>query len=222
MNEGGVIKLVIFDMDGLMLDTESIYKKYWEQIMHERGLETPDTIFQQLIGCGKDKAKKIIAAHYGDDFDNKTVREQLLLRVRRHIDTQGVPLKKGLLHILDRLEKTKTKKCVATSSERGVMEGLLTKLNLMHRFDGFVTGDRVRAGKPDPEIFLKAAHEMNEPPETCIVLEDSNAGISAAYAAGMRSILIPDLARPSQETLKRIYARCTDLEEAAEIISRFV
>jgi len=92
-------------------------------------------------------------------------------------------------------------------------------VDVLHRFDGSVTGDEVKEGKPNPEIFLKAAKQMGISPEYCVVLEDSINGIAGAHAARMHPIMIPDLVPPNAETLAHIYAKCNDLVEAAELIA---
>ena len=212
------IELVIFDMDGLMIDTESITKKCLAKALNDIGHELPDELFNKLLGRDANADRHYLTTHYGKDFDfDKTINKTLDYR-DEHIKKYGIQMKKGLLHILDALDEINMKKCIATSSIRTMMEKKLSGLNLLHRFDGFITGDQVSVSKPEPEIFLNIAKTMKVLPANCIVLEDSNAGIAAAYSAGMRAIMIPDLAQPDEETLPKIFAKCNDLEEAAKII----
>jgi len=221
-NEKKIIKLVIFDMDGLMIDTEPISKEYWKQALEFRGLDFREDVFLQMIGLGVDNCAALMRKHYGEDFDFEASHAKRAIYMKEYIETHGVPIKKGLIYMLNRLDELGLKKCIATSTERSSMEKKLTHAGILHRFDGSVTGDEVQEGKPNPEIFLKAAKQIGILPEHCIVLEDSINGIAGAYAAGMHPIMVPDLVPPNAETLARIYAKCNDLEEAAELIATMV
>ena len=212
------VELVIFDMDGLMIDTEPLSKEGWRLALAYYGFEMHEELFSQLLGRNLTTARQLMCGYYGPDFDFDAVREKRTAFVEAHIKEQGISMKKGLLHILDCLDQMGVKKCIATSTEWEGMENKLGQLGLLSRFDGFVTGDQVKLSKPNPEIFLKAASLVGIDPVNCIVLEDSPAGVAAAYEAGMRSIVIPDMAQPDQETLGKVYARCEDLIEAAELI----
>jgi len=209
-------------MDGLMLDTESVSKKSWAKALKDYGFELPDELFCQVVGRDANADKHYFTQHFGIDLNYDEAQEKMLNYKKAHFKKNGLQMKKGLLHILDMLDKMKIKKCVATSSEWSSMEEKLKSLNLFSRFDGFVTGDQVENGKPDPEIFLKAAKIMETDPTDCIVLEDSRAGVAAAHSAGMRVIMIPDLVQPDSEALLRIYAKCNDLEEAATLIQNMI
>ena len=241
------IELVIFDMDGLMVDTESVMKKSWAYAIGQlTGLDFPDALFSKVVGRDAHADRYYFTRHYGDSLDFDAAEKMALDYKSNHIKTHGLVMKKGLLHILDTLDALKSrkralhacltdesprnceavsygiKKCVATSSIWSSMEEKLGSLNLLNRFDGFVTGDQVTKGKPNPEIFLKASKMMDVPPAHCIVLEDSQAGVAAAYSAGMRAIMIPDMAQPDAKTLTKMYAKCEDLIEAAEIIKKLI
>jgi HAD superfamily hydrolase (TIGR01509 family) len=127
------------------------------------------------------------------------------------VEKHGVTVKTGAFELLDYLDEKGIKKCVATSTEYESMARKMKAAGLFDRFDGFVTGDQVENGKPHPEIFLKAAAQVGVPPENCLVLEDSSAGIVAAYAAHMRPIMVPDMAKPDIKAKTRAYAICDDL-----------
>jgi len=205
-------------MDGLMLDTESVSKKCWTKALKDYGFELPDELFCQVVGRDANADRYYFTQHYGDSLNYDMAQEKMQVYKKNHFKENGLQMKKGLLHLLDILDEMEIKKCVATSSEWSSMEEKLNGLNLFNRFDGFVTGDQVENGKPNPEIFLKAAKIMETDPADCIVLEDSRAGVAAAHSAGMRVILIPDLVQPDSEALSRIHAKCNDLEEAAALI----
>lgn len=214
------VELVIFDMDGLMIDTEPISKEGWQMAFDRYGYKMDHEFFKLLVGRNLDAVKQLLCEHYGPGFDFEKVRDIRIAHVHNHIEQHGLDMKKGLIYILDRLDKLKIKKCVATSTDWDGMTKKLGSLNLLERFDGFMTGDRVENSKPNPEIFLKAAKLVNVSPASSVVLEDSPAGIAAAHAAGMRGILIPDTIPPDKETLELSYARCKDLTEAAGLIEK--
>jgi len=216
------IDLVIFDMDGLMIDTEPASKEGWRAGLEHFGFEMDEELYISLIGRGINAAKHLLSDKYGAAFDFDKAREIRAEQMEIFLAKNGgLAMKKGLLPLLDCLDKLKINKCVATSTERDSMERKLTELNLLTRFNGFVTGDQVALGKPNPEVFLKAAELMNVPPQNCLVLEDSPAGINAAHNANMPCIMVPDMVPPDDDLLKKIYALCQDLDEVAEIISKF-
>jgi len=153
--------------------------------------------------------------YFGEAFDFDGVLKRRSLYMEEYIAKEGLKTKPGLQQMLDKLDELGIKKCIATSTERESMERKLGDLGLMDRFDGFVTGDMVKEGKPNPAIFLEAAKMMGVKPENCIVLEDSLSGVGAAYSAGMRPIMIPDLTEPDLAAHSRIFAKCKTLSEAA-------
>ena len=209
------IKTVIFDMDGTIIDSEPISKAGWYKGIEHHGLEMPDELFAHLLGRGIDTAKQLLMDYYGPDFNFENVLTVRREHVKAHIDRHGLPMKKGLIYLLDKLDSLGIKKCIATSAGQADMEYRLNSLNLLSRFDGFVSGDQIENGKPHPEIFLKAAKLMETEPANCIVLEDSLTGVAAAYNAGIKVIMIPDMVQPDEEALGRIFMTCVDLEEVA-------
>lgn len=216
------LELVIFDMDGLMIDTEPTSKEGWRLGLEKYGFAFSAELFETLIGRNLHGLKEKMEEYYGSNFDFHKVRKVRADYMVKHITDGKLEMKKGLLDILDKLDELKLKKCVATSTDWDSMNFKLGTLNLLKRFDGFMTGDRVEKGKPNPEIFLKAAALLNVPYSSCIVLEDSINGIAAAHAAGMKSIVVPDTQQPDAETLKNVYANCADLVEAADVITRLL
>ena len=211
-------ELIIFDMDGLMIDTEPISKEGWNLGLKHYGFEMDEVFFSRLLGRNIATARELMTKQYGEKLDFNAVHMYRSNYVEEHIKKHGIKIKKGLHFLLDSLDKLGLKKCIATSTEYEGMEKKLKGLNLFPRFDVFVTGDRVKIGKPDPEIFLKAAEEMKIAPENCLVLEDSNAGANAAIAAGMRVIVVPDIAQPNEDIRKNVLAVCEDLYEAGKVI----
>ncbi|MCL1988548.1 MAG: HAD family phosphatase [Firmicutes bacterium] len=215
------VDLIIFDMDGLMIDTEPASKEGWRAGLEHFGFELDEELYVSLIGRGINAAKILLSEKYGAAFDFDVARkiraEQMEIYLEQH---GGLSMKKGLLPLLDCLDNLKIPKCVATSTERESMERKLIELGLFDRFDGFITGDQVKLGKPNPEVFLKAAELTGAIPENCIVLEDSPAGINAAHNAHMPCIMVPDMISPDDDIKSKVYAICNDLEEVAGIIAK--
>ncbi|MCL2286393.1 MAG: HAD family phosphatase [Firmicutes bacterium] len=215
-------ELVIFDMDGTMLDTEMLSIKGWEvavqqQVPHvsrELFLET----FHKMIGTNTESCKQI-AYELMPEFDFDKGYDVSYAYMDEYIAIHGVPMKAGLLELLDKLEELGIKKCVATSTAKERATRKLRLANIDHRFDVIVGGDEVAESKPNPDIFLKAASFCGVAPEKCLVLEDSAAGTEGGYRAGMQVIVIPDLLPPSEDTCRMANMVCKDLHEVAALIS---
>jgi len=214
-------KLVIFDMDGTMLDTEMLSIKGWEvavtqqlpHISQELFLQT----FYKMIGTNYESSRSI-AKELIPEFDFEIGHKVSYGYMDEYIKTNGVPIKAGLLQLLDKLEQLNIKKCVATSTVKERATHKLTLANIAHRFDVIVGGDEVAVSKPNPDIFLKAASACGVAPENCLVLEDSAAGVEGGYRAGMQVIVIPDLLPPTDATRKMANLVCEDLHEVVTLI----
>ena len=205
------ISAVIFDMDGLMLDTERIARRAWKQAAREWGYDIPDTIYMQVLGRTVADTRRIFTAAFGEHFPFDDIRQRRLQIAREHHRQVGIPVKKGLLSLLDCLESLSLPLAVATSTVRQAAEQRLLVNNLLHRFRVIVTGDDISRGKPAPDIFLLAAQKLQTPAVQCLVLEDSEAGIEAAYAAGMLPVMVPDVKPPTETVRKFAYRVMTSL-----------
>ncbi len=189
-----MIKGVLFDMDGLMFDTESVYTIYWKETVAERGFVMADDMVGLLRGTTKQRHLELFAAWFGmDEQTGSAIIEACHERTAAHIDRHPVPYKDGLLKLLDELNKRGIPAAVATATRRARTEELLTRAGIRDCFAATVCGDEVTKGKPDPEVFLRAAAAIGIPPTDCLVLEDSHNGIRAAKAAGAIPIMVPDL-----------------------------
>ncbi len=206
-------RAVIFDMDGLLLDTEQMAWKSWKLACRDFGIDMRDEIFVQLLGRNVKDDEQILKAAYGPDFPFREVYDRRLQYMWQLVEQNGIPLKEGVREVLDYLVATQTPRAVATSTSR---ERALQKMALTGIRDYFpvvVAGDEIPRGKPHPDIFLVTAEKLGTAPEHCIVLEDSEAGIQAAHAAGMLPILVPDLKPPSEEVKRLAYRVCSSLKE---------
>lgn len=206
------ISAVIFDMDGLMFDTEKLASEGWKEVGKNAGFDITDEIILTTIGRTKVDTEIIMKQHFGQDFPYTELRKQKILYSGNYIKTNGMPIKLGLLELLDFLNKRGIKTAVATSSDRIRTEENLKCCNILGKFDSITCGDEVKRGKPEPEIFLVTAKKLDCKPAECIVLEDSENGIKAAYKAGMMPIMIPDLITPTDELKKLAHQIFESLE----------
>jgi HAD superfamily hydrolase (TIGR01509 family) len=209
-------RAVIFDMDGLMIDSEVIYREAWLRAIGQFKREMPEEVFRQFLGRNNRDSRARLAEIYGADFDVAGFLDVCRTLAGAHIDTHGIPHKRGLAGLLAKLEARRLAKAVATSTRR---EWALRSLGpLAARFEVLTTGDEVARGKPAPDIFLLCAERLQAAPHECLVLEDSEAGIRAAHAAGMPVIMIPDLVEPSEEIRALAWRVCRSLEEVDPLL----
>ena len=207
------IELVIFDMDGLMFDTEIISKKAWEIAGERLGYKLDNNVFMEILGTNTQYIKNLFIKKFGDDFPTDEIINERNSLVVKIVEEDGLRVKDGLYELIYHLEQMGIKKAVATSTNRERATELLKKANVYEKFDCIICGDDVKKSKPDPEIFLKAASKLNCKVENCVVLEDSRWGIQAAKSAGMTPVMIPDLLEPDEEMLELIYAKVNTLKE---------
>lgn len=202
---GRILRAVVFDMDGLMLDSERIAQKAWQQASSEAGHDLPDEVFSRVVGRTMSDIRLEIAAIFGRNFPLDVIYQRKQALVEEYLNNEGLPQKPGLIELLERVVRCGLKVAVASSSTCEVIERSLRIAGISAGyFDAMVGGDEVINGKPAPDIFLLAADVLGVAAENCLVLEDSNAGVQAAHAAGMLVLMIPDIVPPSASS--RVFA----------------
>ncbi len=206
-------RAVVFDMDGLMLDTEPLYKRAWQAAGVELGYTITDELYVTLIGRPNREGERILLEGLGEDFPLEPFRDLWHHRWIDIVTREGIPVKPGLVDLLNALDERKVPRAIATSSGPSYVQLSLETTGLASRFSTVVTGDQVSRGKPAPDIFLEAARRLDVPPTECVAFEDSEAGITAAAAAGMAVFAIPDLKIPSTEVASRAHLVLSSLEE---------
>jgi beta-phosphoglucomutase family hydrolase len=214
------LSAVIFDMDGLMLDTEPLSRTAWGQVLADQGYTFSEALGQQMLGRTIDDVTVMLRQALGADLPVETLTQRKRAHVCQQIDQHGVALKPGLTELLDWLKAQAIAHAVGSSAIRSDVMFKLTRAGLADRFDAIVTGDQVKAGKPAPDIFLAAAREMRVSPAECVVLEDAEAGIQAAHAAGMLPLMVPDLQPPSPESLALAHRVFPSLHEAKTFLEQ--
>lgn len=216
MNASLRVEAVIFDMDGLMLDSEQMARTAWQRALADWGLHMPDSLYVQLIGRAALDTKQLLRDAFGPALPVEEVYARKQHFLDEEIDLHGIPLKPGLMGLLDFLDGLRMPKAVASSTHRAFVLRKLGIAGLLTRFDAIACGDEVPNGKPAPDVFLTAAARLGVTAWRCIVLEDSDAGIRGAHAAGMIPILVPDLKTPSPEIVAlahRVFPSLTEVRD---------
>jgi HAD superfamily hydrolase (TIGR01509 family) len=190
-------KAVIFDMDGLMLDTERLAPRAWDDAVTALGIDFDFALIAPMVGRNFRDCATLIADRHGADFPTAELMRAWHVAYDAIVEREGIALKPGLLALLDWLETERIPKAVATSTRRDRAQAKLAQTALLPRFAVLIGGDEVAHGKPAPDIFLAAAARLGEAAAGCLVLEDSEPGVRAALAAGMTPIMIPDMHPPS-------------------------
>ena len=211
-------KLVIFDMDGLMFDTETVSREAWKIAGKKVNIPVDDELFLQFLGTNSTYITNLLINKFGENSPYKDLISERNIMADKLIEINGLRIKKGLKELLSYLKSNNIKRAVATSTSRERALKLLTLGGVVNDFDYIICGDEVTKSKPDPEIFLKVAEKLNVNPENCVVLEDSRFGVYAARNAGMSPIMVPDLLIPDEELLSIIYKKADDLVQVIDLI----
>ena len=202
-------------MDGLMLDTERLELGLYVEISGKMGWPTPETMLRNTVGMGDSESEAFYKKQYGADYPFQKIWSTVIEEETILGDKNGLPLKKGLLFLLDKFKSLGIPPIVATSTKSKRTQWKLSRAGILDRFSFFACGDEVTQGKPAPDIFLLAAKKLGVMPENCIGFEDSSAGLAGLAKAGIPSVFIQDIGVPSPEVLSTVWYQCSDLEEAA-------
>jgi len=182
---------VIFDMDGLVLDTEKTYFKAWQAAATSMGVDFTETFLNSLSGLHYKNIERKVLAHLGADFDLKSFNELSGVFWREQVSIDGIETKHGFNQLLDFIIECKIPYCLATNSRAINVYECLELAGIKEVFSTIVTRDDVIQGKPEPDVFLKAAERLKVPIADCLILEDSLVGIQAAAKAGAFSVFVP-------------------------------
>ena len=210
-------KVVIFDMDGVLFDTERLYRQCWTTL-DTTSLKDIDEVLKACIGSNEQKTQEIFRTHYGENFDFNGYHARAKEVFQKHLKEQGMPMKEGVYELLEYLKKADYKIGLASSTRTEIVKEELEAAKIAQYFDVIVGGDQVKESKPNPEIFLYACEKLGEKPEKAMVVEDSLNGIRAAYAAGMKPIMVPDLVLPTEEIEALLYYKFESLLEVRDFL----
>lgn len=212
-----MIKGIIFDMDGLMLDTEKLLTRFWIQSAAEYGFEMKKEHVLGIRSLAGKYAIPKLKGIFGESFDYNAVRSRRIELMNDYIRENGIEVKKGLIELLEYI-KGKYLIAVATATDYERTELYLKKVGVFEYFDKIICGPMVENGKPAPDIYLKACEVLELSSKQCIALEDSPNGILSAYRAGCLPVMIPDLSQPDPETEALLYARADNLSDVIDIL----
>jgi HAD superfamily hydrolase (TIGR01509 family) len=211
------VKAVVFDMDGLLVDTETVVFEAMQATARNAGRDLPFEVFKLMVGLPHVLSDQIVLEHFGDECDLTAWRAGVRENFYR-IAEAGVALKAGVRELLDVLDARRLPRAVATSSNRESVQHSLGQHGLLTRFDAFVTRDEQVNHKPHPEPFLKAAAALGVDPRDCLALEDSHNGVRAAAAAGMMTVMVPDMLDPTEEMRTLCVRIAADLHEVRMLL----
>ena len=213
-----MIKAVIFDMDGLMIDSERVTFEGFQHVLELMNLSMSREFYIQTLGKTLDPVKMIYREEYGPNFPVDKAIDDVHQYIWDVFEKEGVPLKEGLLNLLKYLKDNHYQTIVATSSGRQRVDRILKLANISSYFDDSICGDEVENGKPYPEVFLKACEKLGVSTNEAIVLEDSEAGIEAAYRAHIPVLCIPDMKYPEEHYQKMTTKILPSLNEVIDFI----
>lgn len=212
-----MLELVIFDVDGLMIDTESVWKNAFDKAGDKYGIPNlGDTLFPSLIGKRLEDEQELLDRLLPSDIQDKLLKEWRQIGLSSLANK--VPVKPGLYEMLDFLEQHHIKMAVATTTRRDLTEQRLKKIGVYDRFEYVLCGDEVTKRKPNPEIYLSVLKRMDTDARNALVLEDSVVGVEAAYRAGIDCIQVPDIIAPTDLQKKQTVYTAKDLIEAKDYI----
>lgn len=196
-----MMKAVVFDMDGVIFDSEKLYRKHWMITGKEYGIpeEEMKELCNRIAGATKEHNEKLMKSHFGEDFDYGTFRGKTLTRMDEDILANGVELKPGVHELFQYLKEHGYKIALATSTQRERAERNLQNAGILQDFDVVVYGGTVPNGKPAPDIYLRACEELGVKPYEAIGVEDSINGVKSSAAAGLYTIMVVDLIEPTEE-----------------------
>lgn len=215
-----MLKAVIFDMDGLMIDSERVTFECYQEVLKDMNLTMDEEFYKTLLGKPTKGIHQRFYDGYGNNFPIADVMKKVHAMMAERFEKEGVPVKKGLVSLLQYLKENSYKTIVATSSNRDRVDKILKQAGITEYFDDSICGDEVTKGKPDPEIFLKACQKLGVSTDEAIVLEDSEAGIQAGSTAGIRVICVPDMKYPEKQYEEKAYRILSDLNEVKEFLKK--
>lgn len=208
-----MIKAIIFDMDGLMIDSERVTFECYQERLKDMNLTMDEEFYKTLLGKPIKGIYQRFYDVYGNDFPIENVIQDVHQLMAERFETEGVPVKKGLVELLHYLKDNNYKTIVATSSNRDRVDKILAQAKITEFFDDSICGDEVTKGKPNPEVFLKSCQKLGVNVDEAIALEDSEAGIQASYDANIKVICIPDMKYPEKQYEEKTFKILKDLTE---------
>ncbi|MCM1115339.1 MAG: HAD family phosphatase [Clostridium sp.] len=212
------MKAVIFDMDGVLFDTERICVLAWDWAGEQMGVGKAGYMVYKTLGMNLHKAIEVIRKEFGESFEAEKFKQMGKDYSYNYFNTYGVPEKEGLHEALNYLKAKGYKLALASSTSSASVHHHLKEKNIEKFFDAVICGDMVSRSKPEPDIYLKACEALGEKPADCVAVEDSKNGLLSAHRAGMNVIMIPDLWQGEEEIDSFLFAKCQSLNDLKNIL----
>ncbi len=192
-------KAVVFDMDGVIFDSEKLVLEGWKELAEKYGFQDIDKVFYKCIGVNAVATKQIFLDYYGEDFPYDEYKKETSVAYHAKYDGGRLPQKPGVKELLTFLKENGFKIGLASSTRIAVVEQQIVDAGLREYFDDLTGGDMLQKSKPEPDIYLMACEHLGVDPKEAIAIEDSYNGIRSAYRAGMAPVMVPDMIGPDEE-----------------------
>lgn len=215
-----MIKAVIFDMDGTLIDTEKYYRVFWPRALAEFGYHMTDEQALALRSLGRPFAPRQLRTWFGEELDYAAVRQRRKELMEECLDREGIRRKPGALELIIRLREKGYITAVATATDPERTARYLRLTGLEGYFAQVISATQVAEGKPSPDIYDYACEQLGLAPESCLAVEDSPNGVLSAYRAGCKVVMVPDQTEPEEELKKYLLARADNLGEIEGILER--
>ena len=216
--KGTAVKGVLFDMDGIVLDTEKLYTRFWQEAAQYFGYPMTYEMGLGMRSLSKEAGERQLKEYLGETVDYQQVRNKRIEMMNAFIEEHGVEAKPEIHELVEFLKEKGIKIAIATSSPLERAEKYLSQVDLLDKFDDIVSGHMVEHGKPAPDVYLFAASRLGLTPEECLVLEDSPTGLLAANRAGCIPVMVPDQDEPDGKIKELIYAVAKSLIFVKELL----
>ncbi len=214
------MEAVVFDMDGLMFDTERVFVEAWDYAGEKIGIGKAGYMNLKTLGLNKQASEAVWREEFGDAYDVEALRRYAKEFISDYYKNNKVPVKKGLYILLDYLKEKKFRLAVASSSPRWEVERHLQDAGVLSYFETLVCGDMVENSKPAPDIYLAACGQLKVLPKACYALEDSKNGLISAHRAGCVPLMVPDLWQPDEQVRQFVAGIFEDLEKIKEYLEK--
>lgn len=213
------MKTVVFDMDGILFDTERLCYDNWMDAAEKYNLKDMDTFFPKCIGLNGNDCKQLFKEYFGESISYDFFQDLTSKMFWEYVEKKGLPVKEGVYKILPYLQQCGYKIGIASSTRYSSIVDHLKRAKIIEYFEVIVAGDMVEHSKPQPDIYLLACKKLGVEPSQAYAIEDSSNGIRAAYLAGMKPIMVPDIVSPSDEIQNLCQHICKDLVEVMKYLN---
>lgn len=211
-------KAIVFDMDGVLFDTEFVCLEGWVAVAEKNHLPGMREVFPKCIGLNNNDCQAVLREAYGEDFDYGEFRRQASEEFWGYIERKGLPEKPGVHELLEWLAASDYQVALASSTKQTSIDNCLKRAGIYEYFEVIISGDMVEHSKPEPDIYRLACEKLGVEPGEAYAIEDSFNGIRSAYAAGMKPIMVPDMLPPDEEMRKKSVEIFADLGEVLRFL----